>query len=116
MTAAEQLALDFAEIVTPEYEAEATLAERFAAFHEANPHVADALETLAEQWLARHRKVGMKSLAEQVRWASGMQTTGEPWRINNSHVAFYARLLIDRRPEWADCIETRAAQADRAAS
>lgn len=108
-----QLALDLSPLTEPDYSPEATLAERFAAFHAANPHVADALEHLAEQWLAAgHRKVGMKSLAERLRWESGIQTTGEPWRINNSHVAFYARLLIERRPEWSDAIETRRAQAD----
>jgi hypothetical protein len=112
MTAA-QLELPIADLVVPEYEATASLAERFAAFHAANPHVADALERLAEQWLAAgNRKVGMKSLAERLRWEAGIRTTGSAWRINNSHVAFYARLLIERRPEWADCIETRRALAD----
>lgn len=114
---ADQLTLAFPDLVEPEYHAEATLAERFAAFHQANPNVADALEALAAQWLAAgHRKVGMKALVERLRWESGIRTAGDVWRINNSHVAFYARLLIERRPEWADAIETRAAQADREAS
>lgn len=107
-----QLALEFPDLITPDYEPQMSLADRFAAFHAANPRVADVLESLAEQWLARHDKVGMKSLAEQVRWSSGMHTTGEPWRINNSHVAFYARLLLTRRPEWTGRIETRRALAD----
>ena len=107
------LALDLSPLTEPDYTPTMSLADRFAAFHEQNPHVADALEALADQWLATgHSKVGMKALAERVRWESGIQTTGEPWRINNSHVAFYARLLIERRPEWADAIETRRAQAD----
>lgn len=107
------LALDLSPLTEPDYEPEASLADRFAAFHAANPHVADALEQLAEQWLAAgNRKVGMKSLAERLRWESGIQTTGDAWRINNSHIAFYARLLIERRPEWAECIETRRALAD----
>lgn len=110
---AEQLTL--AEITVPDYAEHLTLAERFAEFHRVNPHVADALEALAEQWLARHRRVGMKALVERLRWETGIRTEGGAWRINNSHVAFYARLLIDRRPEWADCIETRRAQADGAA-
>lgn len=112
---AEQLELPLADVVVPDYAEHLTLAERFAEFHRVNPHVADALEVLAEQWLARHRKVGMKALVERLRWESGIRTEGDLWRINNSHVAFYARLLIDRRPEWADCIETRRAQADGAA-
>jgi hypothetical protein len=106
----EQLAL--LPLVEPTYEPTASLADRFAAFHGSNPHVADALERLAEQWLARHNRVGMKALVERLRWESGIQTTGSAWRINNSHVSFYSRLLIERRPEWADRIETRKALAD----
>lgn len=109
-TAAPQLELF--PLTEPTYEPTATLAERFAAFHASNPHVADALEALAAQWLARHERVGMKSLAERIRWESGIQTVGEPWRINNSHVAFYSRLLLDRHPEWIGRIQTRRAQAD----
>lgn len=109
----QQLTLDLAPLVTPDYAPELTLSERFELFHAANPHVADALETLAAQWLAAgHRKVGMKALVERLRWESGISTVGDAYRINNSHVAFYARLLLDRRPEWADAIETRTALAD----
>ena len=102
-------------IVEPTYDEEMSLADRFAAFNTANPHVADALEILADQWLAAgHRKVGMKALVERLRWESGIRTQGSAYRINNSHVAFYARLLIERRPEWAECIQTRRALADQA--
>lgn len=112
----DQLELPGLGITEPDYEPHLTLEQRFQMFHERNPHVADALEALAAQWLARHRKVGMKALVERLRWESGIRTDGDPWRINNSHVAFYARLLLARRPEWAGCIETRKAQADGGAS
>jgi hypothetical protein len=113
MTTYVDLELDLRDLVTPEYSEVMSLADRFAAFHSSNPHVADALERLAEQWLAAgNSKVGMKSLVERLRWESGIQTTGSAWRINNSHVSFYSRLLIERRPEWADRIETRKALAD----
>lgn len=103
-----QLTLDLAPLEHVEHEPEATLAERFAAFHAANPHVADALESLAAQWLAAgNRRVGAKALIERLRWESGLRTDGKPYRINNSHVSFYARLLIERHPEWAEAIETR---------
>ena len=107
-----QLTLPLAPLVEPDYTPELTIAERFAAFHAANPHVADALEALAAEWLAHHRKVGVKALVERLRWESGIQTHGDAYRINNVFTAHYARLLIDRRPEWADRIETRALRAD----
>jgi hypothetical protein len=112
MTTYVDLELDLHDLVTPEYSEVMSLADRFAAFHGSNPHVADALERLAEQWLARHNRVGMKALVERLRWESGIRTEGSAYRINNSHVSFYARLLIERRPEWADRIETRKALAD----
>ncbi len=109
---ATQLELPIADLVTPDYAPEATLAERFAEFHAANSHVADALEQLAEQWLARHNRVGMKALWERLRWESGIRTDGKPYALNNNWPAFYSRLLIARRPEWADRIQTRTACAD----
>lgn len=113
--APEQLTLNLTPLVEPIYETGMTLEERFEAFHAANPHVADALESLAAQWLSRHRKVGVKSLGETLRWASGIQTDGDPYRINNSYLSRYARLLIERHPEWADSIETRSLATERAA-
>jgi len=111
MTTFTQAAFDFAPLVTPECDPTASLADKFEAFHSANPHVADALEHLAGQWLARHRKVGVKALVERLRWESGIQTTGSAYRINNSHTAFYARLLLERRPDWAGRIEVREQKA-----
>lgn len=112
MTTYVDLPLDLSPLSEPEYDAELSLADRFELFHAANPHVADAFEALAAEWLARHPRVGMKAIAEAIRWRSGIETVGEPWRINNNHVAFYARLLLARRPEWADRIQTRKACAD----
>ncbi|RNL64391.1 hypothetical protein EFK50_07660 [Nocardioides marmoriginsengisoli] len=112
----DQLTFDLAELVEPTYSPDLSLAERFAIFHEANPHVADALESLAAQWLAAgNRKVGAKALVERLRWESGLRTEGQAYRINNSHVSFYSRLLIERHPEWADCIDLRHAPAVEAA-
>ena len=110
----DQLALDLSPLVEPTYAEGMTLAERFAEFNTANPHVADALEVLAAQWLAMHARVGMKALVERLRWESGIRTEGSAYRLNNSWTAFYARLLIARRPEWADRIQTRKACADAA--
>ncbi|MDF9717378.1 hypothetical protein [Nocardioides sp. ChNu-99] len=103
-----QLELDLSPVVEPEYAAHLTPAERFELFHATNPHVADALERLAAQWLRHHDRVGIKALFERLRWESGIQTAGDPYRLNNNYTAFYARLLIDRRPEWRDCFATRA--------
>lgn len=109
--ASTQPPLDLSPLVEPEYDADLPIAERFALFHEANPHVAHALEALAGQWLARHSRVGMKALFERLRWESGIATVGDAYRLNNDFTSHYARLLIERRPEWADAIETRRLRA-----
>lgn len=104
----EQLVLpDLLPISEPEYAAELTIAQRFEAFHQANPHVAKALEALAAQWLKRHDRASMKALFERLRWESGLQTHGEAYRLNNDFTAHYARLLIERRPQWRDAFQLR---------
>lgn len=111
--APEQLTLNLTPLVEPIYETGMTLAERFEAFHAANPHVADALESLAAQWLSRQSRIGVKALVEVLRYHSGIETEGTPYKIDNSTVSRYARLLLARRPEWAGRIETRALASER---
>ena len=109
----DQLTLDLAPLVTPDYAPDLTPSQRFAEFHSQNPHVADLLERLAADWFAAgNSKVGVKALTEQARWASGLATTSEPWRINNTHVAFYADLLIQRNPDWETRIDRRRRTAE----
>lgn len=106
-----QLALDLSPLTVPDYEPGLSLAEKFDRFNASNPHVADALELLAGQWLRMHDRVGMKALVERLRWESGIQTTGSAYRLNNSWTAFYARLLLARHPEWSGRIVTREQRA-----
>ena len=113
MTAAAQLALDLSPLTEPDYTPELTLDERFDLFHAANPHVADALEHLAEAWLSSQRSVGVKALYERLRWAA-IETHNDPYRLNNSYTSRYARLLLARRPEGQGRIEVRALAKERA--
>jgi hypothetical protein len=86
--------------------------QTFPSFHALNPWVADALEEMALDALADgERRVGVKHFVEVLRWRYRKATTGEPWRLNNSFTALYARLLIERRPELAELIETRERRA-----
>lgn len=108
-----QLALDLSPLTTPEYDAGASLADRFAAFHASNPHVAVAIEALTEQWFAAgHKRASMDAVMHRLRWESGLQTHGDVYRLNNSWAAFYSRLMLERHPEWTGRIQTRKACAD----
>ena len=105
------LALDLSPLTEPDYEPEMSIAERFAIFHQQNPHVADTLEALAAQWLAHHSRVGVKALYERARWESGIATAGDVWRLNNDWTAHYARLLLARHPEREGAIHVRELRA-----
>lgn len=107
----EQLAFDFGPLVHPEYTKGLTKGERFEIFHAANPQVARALEALAAEWLANRSKVSAKALYERLRWESGIRTQGDVWKLNNNFTAYYARLLVERRPEWADAFDLREQKA-----
>jgi hypothetical protein len=85
-----------------------TLEERFERFHRTNPHVYRALVFEAR----RARRGGatsgsLRDLFGLLRWQSGFWTKGEPWRLNNSFTAFYARLIEEREADLAGFFETR---------
>lgn len=106
----EQLA--FPDLVLPDIERDATIQERFAAFHAANPHVYDRLRRLALELVrAGHKRIGIGMLFEVVRW-SAMTTRGDDvYKLNNNHRSRYARLLVDNEPELATAFELRDLRA-----
>ncbi|MFB7442892.1 hypothetical protein ACFC01_32065 [Streptomyces mirabilis] len=86
--------------------------QRFDAFHALNPWVLRHLEALAADCVAKgFRRVGIGMLFELLRWRYGQATQGDAFRLNNDYRSRYARLLIQRHPEWAHLFETRALRA-----
>lgn len=85
---------------------------RFRAFDEANPHVFDELLEIAREVRDRGvKRIGIAFLFERLRWRR-MKTHGDPYRLNNSYRAFYARKLMAADPALADLFETRASAHD----
>lgn len=109
----DQLALDLSPLVVPAHEPEATIQDRFEQFHDANPWIYTALESLTAGWLAKgHARVGVKQMFEVIRWQYGLATSGDRgFRMNNDFTSRYARLLVEAHPEWAAAIETRTLRA-----
>lgn len=92
----------------PTRERYATIDERFAAFHTGNPWIADELEKLADvEYRHGDGRIGIKYLIEVLRWNYRRTTTGHTFKISNDYSSRYARLLVDRRPEFATLFETR---------
>jgi hypothetical protein len=84
------------------------LEHRFAAFHRSNPQIYRALADKAEQLLSQgRRRIGIAELVEELRYDYRVGSRGDPFKINNSHRAFYARLLIFRDKRLDGVIETR---------
>lgn len=86
------------------------LYEQFKEFHEENPEVFVALEEMAQTLISRGRKkFGIGLLIEVLRWNYYMKTNdpNSDFKINNNYRPFYARLLIESHPDWADVFELR---------
>ena len=70
-------------------------------------------ERLALHAAGRHRKFGMKLLAERIRWEFGFERDhGEQFKLNNSYVAYIGRELIRRYPHLEAFIELRTTHDD----
>ncbi len=80
----------------------------FERFHKENPHVLAELEHMAGAWFDKgHPSVSISMLFEALRWLSGIETTGDPYRLNNNYRSRYVRLMIARHPEWEDRFQVR---------
>ena len=76
------------------------LETEFWIFHRTNPHVYALFEAYALDQLYEGRKRGsINEIFEKVRAQLKIQTTDKQFKLNNNHRSFYARLLMDLRPE-----------------
>ena len=99
---AHALTLDFTQPVTR--------AEKFEEFHKSNPHVLTNLEALADKLIRRGQKhIGIGYLFEILRYETFMVTVDpeSDLKLNNNHRSRYARLLLERHPEWSEVISVR---------
>lgn len=88
-------------------------AARFWAYHEANPQVYRELCRFARQALAAgRRRLSINLLFERLRWFTEIEAHGDPFKVNNTFRAWYARLLMQQEPDLAGVFETRRAEAD----
>lgn len=93
---------------------DASIAERFEAFHRENPHVYRTLVRLAREWVnstGRH-KLGIKTLYERARWDIAIATSAPDFKLNNNFTAFYARLIQKQEPDLDGLFNVRASEAD----
>lgn len=97
-------------LIRPQMPKGATLRQRFWLFHEANPHVYQALRAMALQLKRKgYRKMGIAPLYEKLRWDYAMQTDDptDIYKLGNSYRAFYSRLIMRTTPELEGFLTTR---------
>lgn len=87
----------------------ATLA--FLDFHHKNPEVWALFRDLCLRLYKRGvRHYGARCVMEVVRYESAIHTEGQPWKINNNYVPFYARLLMAQDQRFVGFFELRTSK------
>jgi len=80
----------------------------FEAFHAENPHVYEWFDHFTREMIRKGCKRGSASLvAERIRWETTVETVGDPLKINNNYRCLYARLWMERNPEYEGFFKTR---------
>lgn len=90
-----------------------SIAADFAAFHEHNRWVYDALVTMAYRLRnSGHDRIGIGMLFEVLRWQwyTTTSTLGD-YKLNNNYRSRYARLIMECEPGLAGVFETRSLSA-----
>lgn len=88
--------------------------EAFQAFHKANPHVYELVKRFAYEVIARgYNHYSLTAIIQRVRWHTEIETSGDTFKINNNHAAYYARLFHDDHPQHAGFFRTRAITGER---
>jgi hypothetical protein len=88
-----------------------TIAERFAAWIEANPHAFELFRQFAlEAMAAGQRRFSADAIVQRIRWHMAVEmvrTDGLPFKINDHYSAHLARMLIESDPRFIGFFELR---------
>lgn len=69
-------------------------------WHKENLHVWDLFEKYTYEAInAGFKHYSVASVIERIRWHADVETTGDTFKINNNHKAYYARYFHHMHPE-----------------
>lgn len=89
---------------------ETEVAKRAAEFDRQNPSIYGLfIKFTMEAYRAGRRKFGAQAIFERIRWHVQVETTGDEFKVNNSHIAYFARKAMAEHPQLAGFFETRSA-------
>ena len=79
----------------------------FEYFHADHPEVYTELRRRARMMQERGMRFGLRTIYEAMRWDFAMTDQPKPYKLNNNHASFYARLLMEQEPDLAAVFEIR---------
>ena len=83
--------------------------ENFQNFHKRKPQVYRALICMARQYRRRHglKKIGIATFWEDLRHGYIMSSGDGDFKLDNTHRAYYARLIMAQEPDLAGIFRLR---------
>ncbi len=91
------------------------LEQRFWTFFSANPNVYKLFKQFAFQAINfGHDHLSADLIMHKVRWETSVKTSEPDFKINNNHVAYYARKFMDDFPQHEGFFRTRTVEGEAA--
>lgn len=88
------------------------LQQEFEEFHAANPRIYHYFRQFAFDAIYNGiRRFSAYAIMQRIRWEIEVNTHGSSYKINNNHIAFYARMFMRDYPEHSDFFQLRVLRA-----
>lgn len=85
-----------------------SIREGFKKFHEENPQVYLAFEHQAMRAIQKGRtKISAKLIINWIRWHEFIESNDLSFKINDAYQSYYARLFVEKHPEYKSIFEFR---------
>ena len=82
--------------------------ERFEQYDRENPHVYELVKRYTFDVIASGKKhFSMASIIERIRWFTEIETTGDPFKINQNYQTYYGRKFMQEFPQHEGFFRTR---------
>lgn len=96
------------------------LYSRFLEFDRANPRIWDLFKTFTGQAIVsmergngKIRGISADMICHRIRWHIEIDTDGDPFKLNNNYVAYYARKFVRLFPKYGGVFKFRSVRGDR---
>lgn len=85
-----------------------TIRDGFNKFNAENPKIFKAFEEQALDAIRRGRtKISAKLIINWIRWHEYLESSDENFRINDAYQSYYARLFVEKYPQYMNVFDFR---------